>query len=207
ADVHVDGDLAQLLDDLIRRADDDIAAVDDVLHLARDHVETRAGGRAGGALRGERILGLVGRVGGLGRGLDLALEADALRCLGDVARRRGKAQIDVQAATVEVLGGLRVALHGLRAALGHANELQETGPIGIAVLAELGHLVPEALHGPQSGLVAVVGEIAVDVVHLRAPLPRLDGSATRDPNRRMWLLDGPRPDVYIALLVEATVEG
>src|SRR5204862_4859996 len=41
---------------------------------------------------------------------------------------------------------------------------------------------------------------------LRAPLPGLDRAAARNPDRRMRLLDGPRPDVDIALLVEAAVE-
>ena len=143
----------------------------------------------------------------LGSLLHLALEADALRRLGVVAGRRRKARVDVQAAAVEILGRLRVALHRLRAALGDADELQEAGAVGIAVLAEPGHLVPEALHGRQAGLVAVVGEVAVDVVHLGAPLPRLDRAAARNPHRRMRLLDRPRPDVDVALLVEAAVEG
>jgi len=37
-------------------------------------------------------------------------------------------------------------------------------------------------------------------------LPGLDRAATRDPDRRMRLLHRPRPDVDIALLVEAAVE-
>src|SRR6202022_548542 len=94
------------------------------------------------------------------------------------------------------------------AALGDADELQEARAVGIAVLAELGHLVPEALHGREPGLVAVIREIAVDVVHLRAPSPRLDRAAARGPDRRMRVvLDRPRPDVDVALLVVAAVEG
>ncbi len=58
-----------------------------------------------------------------------------------------------------------------------------------------------------AGLVAVVGEVAVHVVHLRAPAPGLDRAAAGNPDRRMRLLDRPRPDVDVALLVVAAVEG
>ena len=125
-----------------------------------------------------------------------------------VARRQREARIDVQAAAIEILGRLGVEIERLLAAFGDADELQEAGAVGIAVLAELGHLVPEALHGREPGLVAVVREVAVDVVHLRAPPPRLDRAAARDPDRRMRIvLDRPRPDVDVALLVEAAGEG
>ena len=113
----------------------------------------------------------------------------------------------MQAAAVEILRGLRIEVERLLATLGHADELQEARAVGIAVLAELLHLVPEALHRREAGLVAVVREIAVDVVHLGAPAPRLDRATARDPDRRMRLvLDGARPDVDVALLVVAAVE-
>ena len=79
--------------------------------------------------------------------------------------------------------------------------------MGIPVLAELVHLLPEPLHGRHPGLVAEVGQVAVDVVHLGAPLPRLDGPAARNPYRGMGLLHGTGPDVDVAKLVEAPVEG
>ena len=125
-----------------------------------------------------------------------------------VAGRQREARIDMQAAAVEILGRLGVEVERLLAALGDADELQEAGAVGIAVLAELGHLVPEALHRRQPGLVAVVRQVAVDVVHLRAPPPGLDRAAAGNPDRRMRVvLDRPRPDVDVALLVEAAVEG
>jgi len=96
----------------------------------------------------------------------------------------------------------------LLARFGDADELQEAGAVGIAVLAELGHLVPEAVHRRQPGLVAVVRQVAVDVIHLGAPAPGLDRAAARDPDRWMRIiLDRPRPDVDVALLVEAAGEG
>ena len=132
---------------------------------------------------------------------------DALRRLGGVAGRRGEARIDVQAAAVEILGRLGVQLHRLLAAFGDADELQEAGAVRIAVLAEPVHLGPEPVHRRLADLVAVVGQIAVDVVHLGAPLPGLDRAAAGNPDRRMRLLHRARPDVDVALLVEAAVEG
>src|SRR5579859_862381 len=79
--------------------------------------------------------------------------------------------------------------------------------IGVAVLAEPIHLGPKPVHRRLSGLVAVIGQVAIDVIHLGAPPPGLDRAAARDPDRRARLLYGARPDVDIALLVEAAVEG
>ena len=113
----------------------------------------------------------------------------------------------MQAAAVEILGGLRIEVERLLPALGHADHLREARTIGIAVLAEPGHLLPEALHDVLGHLVAVVGEVAEHVVHLGRPAPRLDRAGAGDPDRGMRLLDRPRPDVDVALLVEAAVEG
>ena len=190
ADVQAGADVADLFHHFVGRTDQDIAAVDDVLHV-------------GGLQR--RLGRGIGDVGGL---LHHALNAGALRCFRDVARRRRELRVDVQAATVEIFRRLAVEVERLLAAFGDAHELQEAGAVGIAVLAELLHLVPEALHGREPGLVAVVGEIAVDVVHLRAPPPCLDRAAARNPDRRVRVvLDRPRPDVDVALLVVAAVEG
>ena len=113
----------------------------------------------------------------------------------------------MQAAAVEILGGLAVEVERLLAALRHAHHLGEPGAIGIAVLAEPRHLLPEALHDGLGHLVAVVGEVAEHVVHLGRPAPRLHRAGAGNPDRRMRLLDRPRPDVDVALLVEAAVEG
>ena len=113
----------------------------------------------------------------------------------------------MQAAAVEILGRLAVEPVGLLAGLGDADELQKAGVIRVSVLAEPVHLVPEAVHRRLAGLVAEIGQVGVDVVHLGAPVPGLDRAAARDPDRRVRLLHRPRPDVDIALLVEAAVEG
>src|SRR6266481_3715864 len=113
----------------------------------------------------------------------------------------------MQTAAVEILGGLAIEPVGLLAGLGDTDELQKTGMMRIPVLAEPVHLLPEAAHCRLAGLVAVIGQIAVDIIHLGAPLPSLDRAAARDPDRRVRLLHRPRPDVDITLLVEAAVEG
>ena len=113
----------------------------------------------------------------------------------------------MQAAAVEILGRFGIELQRLLARFGDADELQKAGAIRVHVLAELLHLVPEPGHRRLPGFVAVIDEIAVDVVHLGAPLPGLDRPAAGDPDRRMRALDRARPDVDVALLVEAAVEG
>src|SRR6516164_11557702 len=125
-DIEVCRDLGQLRDDLVRRADDHIAALDDVLHPRR-RPRLLASLQAGGAA-------------------DLADDTGALRRLGDVAGRHRPARVYPEAAAVEILGRLAVELQRLLAALGDADELQKAGPVRVPVLAEPRHLVPKALH-------------------------------------------------------------
>src|SRR5690606_32608886 len=111
-------------------------------------------------------------------------------------------------AAIEVFGGFGVALERLGARFGDADELQESGAVRIPILPEAVHFLPETLHHPEAGFVPVVGQVAIDVVHLRTPTPRLDRAATRNPDRRMRIvLDRTWPDIDVALLVEAAVEG
>src|SRR5207248_6394446 len=114
---------------------------------------------------------------------------------------------DVEAAAIEIFRRLRIELHRLLAGLGDPDELQEARAVGVPVLAQARHLLPETVDGRASCLVAVVGEVTVDVVHLRAPLPGLDRAAAGDPDRWMRLLHRPRPDIDVALLIESAVEG
>ena len=186
ADIQLGRHLGKLRHDFIRRADDDVAQIDDVLHLGRPHP------RPGAARRGAA---------------DLAFDAGALRRLGDVARRRRPHRIGVQAAAIEILGGFAIQLQRLLTRFRDADELQEAGAIWIAVLAQARHFAPEAVHRRLAVLVAEIRQIRVDVVHARAPLPRLDRAAAGNPHRRMRLLHRARPDVHIALLVIAAVEG
>src|SRR6266487_2772162 len=101
----------------------------------------------------------------------------------------------------------RASVANLSAYFGGADGLQKPGLIRVRLLAKPLHLLPEAGHRRLPGLVAEIREIAVDVVHLRAPAPGLDRAAARDPDRWTRLLHRARPDVDIALLVEATVPG
>jgi hypothetical protein len=80
----------------------------------------------------------------------------------------------VQAAAVEIFRRLAIEPISLVASFGDADELQKPGSIRVAVLAEPLHLLPEAIHRRLAGFVTVVRQIAIDVVHLGAPLPRLD---------------------------------
>src|SRR5579875_1531253 len=116
-DIEVPRHLLQPLGNLVGRADDDIAALDDRLHLARQGLEL---GLVAPALR-RRLL-------------HLALDAGALRRLGRIAGRAGEARIDMQAATVEILGRLAIEPKRLRPALGNPDKLQKAGAIGVAVL-------------------------------------------------------------------------
>src|SRR5260370_1097643 len=118
----------------------------------------RAATMSGGALRGER---------------HLRCDARTLRRFAVVAGRVDIAAVDMEAATVEILRRLLVELHRLVARPGDADELQEAGAVGVAVLAEPLHLAPEPHHGLAPGLVTEIGEIASDVVHRGAPRPRL----------------------------------
>src|SRR5262249_11936158 len=144
-DVEVHRDLAQLLGDLVGRADDHVAALDDVLHLAPEHLE----------------LVLIARRRGAGGARHLALDAGPLGRLADAAGRLREFSARVQAAAVEIFRRLGVELHRFGAVLGDARELQESGTVGIPILAEARHLLPEAIHGGAAGLVAEVGKIRV----------------------------------------------
>src|SRR3954453_11849779 len=66
---------------------------------------------------------------------------------------------------------------------------------------------PVTANGLAHHLVAVVRQGAVDVVVLRAEVPRLHRAAARYPHRRMRLLPRARHRIDMTLLVEATVEG
>src|SRR5262249_18312481 len=144
---------------------------------------------------------------GAGGALHLALDTGSLGRLADIARRAGEFGADVEAAAVEVLGRLGIELHGRGATLGNADELQEAGPVRGPILPEARYLVPNAVHGGASGLIAEIGQIGIDVILGGTPLPGLDRAATGNPHGRMRRLDRTRPDIDVALLIEATVEG
>ncbi len=95
---------------------------------------------------------------------------------------------------------------GLRVGLRDADELEEPGAEGIVVGADPRARLPESVHRGPAALVAEVREVAIDVVELGRPLPRLDAAATRDPHGRVRLLERLRPDVGVADLRVLAVE-
>src|SRR5215472_11279442 len=197
ADIERRGKLAHLLDDLVGGADDDVAIVDDALHVTGKRLHL---------LRRRGVGGWAAWYLALGCHLDLALDTRALGRLGHVAGWRGKANIDMQAAPVEVFSRSGVEFERLLPALRYAHHLGEARPVGIAVLPEPGHFFPKTFHDVPRHLVAIVRQVAEHVIHLGGPSPGLDRSRAWNPDRRVWLLDRPRPDVHVALLVEAAVE-
>src|SRR5262245_30258094 len=102
-----------------------------------------------------------------------------------IARRLGEAFPDVQALLIEVVHVLEIFALGLRVGLRHAHELQEARSERVVVGADARDRLPEAVHGGAAALVAEVREVAVDVVELGRPLPRLDAAAAGDPDRWM----------------------
>ena len=111
-DIELRGDFAELLGHLVGGAYDDIALLNDRLHVTGD--------------RGEAFAGRFAADGGVGRLLDLAFDAGALAALAGIARRRGPFRIDVEAAAVKIFRGLRVEVIGMLAGLANADKLQES---------------------------------------------------------------------------------
>ena len=182
ADVHVLDRLAQLLAHRGRRAGDDEAEIDQVLPR-----------QAGAQHVGERT--------------DLRLEPGLDRLLRAVAGRVGKAVGHVQAAVEEIVQVRAVFLLGQRVGLRHGHDLGEPAAVGVHVLALFVQLVPIAFHHLRGALVAEVAEIRIVVVVVGAEVPRFQRSAARNPDRRVRLLDGPRPHVDVAQLGVFAVEG
>ncbi len=127
---------------------------------------------------------------------------------GAIARGVGEARIDVQAAVVEVVDVLGIEPLGLLVGLGHADGLGEAGAIGRGVgRVALGHPVPVALHQRLGADVAGEAEVGIGIGVVDAEVVGLHRAAAGDVDRRMRLLDRPRPDVDVAQLVVAAVEG
>ena len=88
-----------------------------------------------------------------------------------------------------------------------ANDLREAGAIGRIVGAELGHALPIGLHQRVGAHIAVVAEIRIRIGIFDAEIVGLDRAAAGDVDRRMRLLQGLRPDIDVAQLGIAAVEG
>ena len=125
---------------------------------------------------------------------------------GAIAWRVGETGVDVQAAVEEVIDVRCVQPLGFLIAVGHADDLRVTGAIGVVVLAEGRGPLPIAVHHLLRPLVAVIAEVGVVVVVLQAEVPGFDAAAAGNPDGRVRLLQGPRPDVHVAQLGVLAVE-
>ena len=112
-----------------------------------------------------------------------------------VAGRRSELRRDVQALVVEVADVRVVLLLGAGVRLGDDEELQEAGAVGVRVAIRVADELPEAVHDTLRELAAEVAEEAVAVVVLDREVPGAEAAAARDPDGRVRLLDGPRPEV------------
>ena len=201
SDVERLDDFLELFGDLARRAGNDVAFADQVIPgdfgvgLGLDHL-----------LGGFLALELV-RVAKDGLETLTASEALLNGAHGAVAGRVGVARVDVQHLVVEVLGVRSELVGDFLLGLADGDELEETGVVRVERLLALLHRSPETVHVLLTGLVATVGEVAVDVVVVGAPLPRLNRAATGDPDWRVRVLERSRPDVDVTELVVATVVG
>src|SRR5262245_28318796 len=124
--------------------------------------------------------------------------ACADRSLCQVPGRRGHPRIKVQASVEEVINVRPpFALAGL-VSVANADLLEESATVRVRFSAKSGHSLPVTVEHLLRALVTAEGEIAVVVAALGAEVPGLDRAESRDPYRRMRLLDRLRPDVYVA---------
>jgi hypothetical protein len=137
---------------------------------------------------------------------DLGPDAGLQRLQRPVTGRFGEALPDVEAFLVEVVHVGGVEALGLAVAVGHAHELEESRTVRVVVGAELADRVPETVHRGLPPLVAEIREVAVDVVELCRPLPRLEAPTPGDPHGRMRRLQRLGPDVHVADLRVLAVE-
>src|SRR3989441_13172893 len=100
-------------------------------------------------------------------GADLRLGPRLERLHRAVARRLGKAFPDVEALLVEVVHVREVEALRLGVGVRDAHELQEPRTVRVVVGADARDRLPEPVHRRLAALVAVVREVAVDVVELR----------------------------------------
>jgi hypothetical protein len=95
--------------------------------------------------------------------------------------------------------GIVVALSGgIR--LCHSHQLEEAGTIRIALDATGITALPKSLQHLAATDEAKVAQVAIAVVVIQHPVPRLNAATSWDPHRRMGFLQGAWPDVHIAQL-------
>src|SRR4030095_9465323 len=133
--------------------------------------------------------------------------ARADRSLGQVPGRRGHPRIKVQASVEEVIDVRPpFALAGF-VGVADADLLEESATVRVRIFAERRHSLPVTVEHLLRALVTAEGEIAVVVTALGAEVPGLDRAESRNPDRRMRLLDRLRPDVDVTQLGVFAVPG
>src|SRR5262249_5955434 len=131
---------------------------------------------------------------------NLGGETGAQRFLGTVPRRIGKALEDVQTFIIEVVGvGIVVTLSG-GVRLCHSHQLQEAGTIRVALDAAGVTALPKSLQHLTPTDEAKVAQVAIAIVVIQHPIPRLNAATPWNPHRRMGFLQGAWPDIYVAQL-------
>ena len=138
---------------------------------------------------------------------ELRGEAAGDGALRAVAGRVDEAAVDVLGFVVEPLEVLAVELGGHLLVIGDADELDHARAVGVARQVVGVDDRPELLEGAARALEAGEGERGVHMAFLADPVPGLDGAPAGNPDRRARLLERPRPDVDVAELRVAPVEG
>ena len=85
--------------------------------------------------------------------------------------------------------------------------MQEASVVGVEVLFAAIEFLPKAVQDHLADLVALVAEIAVDVIVVDGEVPSFKAAGAGHPNGRMRLLVGAGPDVDVAYLGVFAVEG
>ena len=106
----------------------------------------------------------------------------------------------------EILGVRRVFFRRF-VALRHADQLQKAEPIGIRIAAALGHPVPVKIAETVGILRAVIAQVTKAVVAVDDEIDRGGAAGAGNPDRRMRLLDRPRPQVHHRQLIVLAVPG
>src|SRR4029450_8512776 len=124
----------------------------------------------------------------------------AQRFLGAVPGRIGKALEDVQTFIIEIVGvGILVTpSRGVRLCPSH--QLEEAGTIWIGLDTTGVTALPKPLQHLTATDEAKVAQVAIAVVVIQHPVPRLNAATSRDPHRRMGFLQGAWPDIDVAQL-------
>ena len=126
--------------------------------------------------------------------------ARANRGFGHITRRPHHTGIEVQALVEEVIHVWPPFAFARFVGIADANLLEEGATEWIRLFAQLRHSIPVAVEHLSRSLVTAEGQIAVVVAKLGAKVPRLNRTGAWNPDRRVRLLYGLRPQVDVAQL-------